>query len=897
MELHLKTKLSVICWNAQSILNKTNETFSFLKTKNIDIALITETWLKQNHTVANADYKIYRRDRLDTSGGGVAILIRNHIKHELLPDLGTSVIETIGVRIIGPLCNMVIISAYFPGSMLNKSKLELFRKDLQILSKIKSSYFIGGDLNSKHRFWNCSRANQAGKILYDEMSRNQFFVHFPPTPTYYPVQSSKTIPSTLDIVLSNDLNSISNLQTVQDLSSDHLPIMFEINYTCSSTPNMRLVPCYSMADWSKFKSHLNNNISLNRSSGNITNVECINNSIAQLTAEIKDAEALSIPIKQPTYECSSIVLPKSILSLMALRNCYRRRWQRNGCHSTKLLVKSLNCRIQQSIRTFTNDKFSRKIESFRIASKQFWQCTKLLTNKAKIIPPIKSSNNKYLFTDLEKAEEIASTFSNAHRITINNKSDLMTETNVSYATNFIGFLIPEVDESTLPTYKEILTIIKKLKSNKSPGVDNISNQVIKQLPKKAIIWLTYIFRACFRICYFPQAWKQAKVISILKPGKEASLASSYRPISLLNAFSKILEKLIVKRLNSHILQKNIFLNEQFGFRAMHSTSHQLARVSKYIKCGLQNKKSIGMITFDVEKAFDAVWHNGLLYKMKLQKFPLHLIKLTHSFLSNRNSHVLLNGAASASYETPAGVPQGSVLSPTLYNLYTSDLKFPINGCELALFADDTAIYTSAKNPNKIIKKLIESADYLTSYCNKWKIKLNTAKTQAVFFTRKRGSKWLPQRSLLINDQLIPWKNELKYLGVILDKTLTFKSQTQFAGERALKYIKILYPLINRKSRLNICNKILLYKSIFQSILLYGCPVWGKCAFTHRNKLQIIQNKCLKIIMNKPWYYSTRMLHSISNVSMIDCQIEKITNKFTARLHLSPNILINDLATG
>ena len=223
-----------------------------------------------------------------------------------------------------------------------------------------------------------------------------------------------------------------------------------------------------------------------------------------------------------------------------------------------------------------------------------------------------------------------------------------------------------------------------------------------------------------------------------------------------------MEKIIQKRINSVIHSNNILLNTQFGFRSGHSTNHQLLRVTKHIKENLKNGKSTGMLTFDVEKAFDGVWHKALLHKMFLLKFPLQLIKIIKSFLFNRSFYVSVGNEKSNSFQIVAGVPQGSVLSPILYNIFTSDLKIPTNTCEVALFADDTAFYYSHKKPAKIISQLNCASKYLAEYCTKWKIKLNAAKTQATFFTRRRCVKMLPTDEVSILNTTIPWKSELKY---------------------------------------------------------------------------------------------------------------------------------------
>lgn len=882
-------KLSILCWNAQSIHNKLTETFSYLNEKKIDIALFSETWLNQNHTTTNDEYTTYRHDRMDRNGGGVAISIRNHVQHELLPLINTKVIETIGIRVYGPSCNLVFIAAYFPGTNLTKAKLELFRKDIRKLTNIRESFFICGDFNSKHRFWNCNRANQAGNILFDEMSKNQFLINFPSSPTYFPTQRLRTIPSTIDIVLSNGLNTINNLKSEQALSSDHLPISFEIDHN-TNTEAIKKVPCFSKTNWTQFKRHLIESVCL--VNNDLSTSDKIDLSIDAFVSKIKNALDESVPLID--VRTNDIVIPSNIKSLITLRNHLRRQWQRSRDSSLKETVKFLNKNISHSIQEVKNEKFNKRLEAFTLGSKQFWKATKLLKNQTKIIPPLKISNTDYVFSETDKANEIGSTFFKAHHITLLNKSDKSTEINVKSSNNLINFLHPNVGEINIPNYGELIKILKNLKSNKCPGDDNISNLVIKQLPKKAVMLILQIFRACFRICYFPKAWKHAKIISIHKPGKDAALATSYRPISLLSSFSKILEKLIQNRLTTIIHSKSVYLNEQFGFRASHSTSHQLLRASNYIKKNLCVKKSVGMITFDVEKAFDSVWHAGLLFKMKKFNFPIYLIHFIRSFIEKRSFHVSINNTKSTSFNIPAGVPQGSVLSPILFNIFTSDIELPLNGCELALFADDTAIYTSSKHPQKIIDKLTESTNYLSSYCKTWKIQLNSAKTQAAYFTRRRSPRWLPQDNLNINGNSIVWTNEIKYLGVLLDKSLTFKRQTEFAAERALKYIKILYPLINRKSKLNVANKILLYKSIFQSILLYGSPVWGDCAMCHRKRLQTVQNKCLKIILKKPRSFSTIKLHSICKVPLINDQIAKINSSFNYKLNMNTNRLIREL---
>jgi hypothetical protein len=387
--------------------------------------------------------------------------------------------------------------------------------------------------------------------------------------------------------------------------------------------------------------------------------------------------------------------------------------------------------------------------------------------------------------------------------------------------------------------------------------------------------------ACLKLSYFPQIWKQAQVIAIHKPGKDSSLTSSYRPISLLSSLSKILERVILKRINDHLSDNNILPTEQYGFRQKRSTTHQLNRIVNYIKRKYTiNKSSTGMILLDIERAFDRVWHNGLLFKMINYNFPLYLTKIISSFLENRSFYVKLCNSSSQSKSMPFGLPQGAVLSPTLYNVFTADIPKSEN-CEIALFADDTSFFISSPYANVIRRNLITYSNSLEKYFKKWKVSLNMDKTQAIFFTKRRKLE-LPGRTIKIFNKNISWQNSAKYLGLILDKKLTFKNHIEAVIEKANKSSRILYPLLNRKSKLNLKNKLLLYKVALRPIITYACPIFGDAAKTHQKKMQTFQNKIIKIILNVPWYTGTNYIHQQANIMLVKEYMEKLNSKFNSQ---------------
>ncbi|GFX78899.1 RNA-directed DNA polymerase from mobile element jockey [Trichonephila clavipes] len=235
------------------------------------------------------------------------------------------------------------------------------------------------------------------------------------------------------------------------------------------------------------------------------------------------------------------------------------------------------------------------------------------------------------------------------------------------------------------------------------------------------------------LIYFPNAWKTAVVIPILKPGKNPKLAQSHSPISLLPVLSKLAEKIISTRLNEFLENENILIPEQHGFHPRLSPTHQLLRVVECIKEGNNRNQCTAAVFLDIQKAFDRVWHTGLLFKLITYKIPPQIILLLNSYISDRTFSVKIN--RTYSQEKSAGIAQGSILDPVLFNLYVNDIIKSTNTM-LCMHADDTAILSRHKNLNTLIENLNEHLAHLEIWFSVWKITLNTSKTEAGFFSQR-----------------------------------------------------------------------------------------------------------------------------------------------------------------
>ena len=435
------------------------------------------------------------------------------------------------------------------------------------------------------------------------------------------------------------------------------------------------------------------------------------------------------------------------------------------------------------------------------------------------------------------------------------------------------------------TPRYIREIISKLPKGKSPGQDHITADLLKNAPIKVIVQLYYIFKKAIDLAHFPNCWKDATILPIKKPNKCSKLSSSYRPISLLSLLGKILEKIILTIIHKHLADNHIIINEQFGFQQNHSTILQILRITEYATLEI-NKNRITVASFlDLNKAFDTVWHQGLIMKMHKLNFPLHIIKMIWNYINNRKFHVKVNQTNSATHDISAGVPQGSVLGPILFNIYLNDIPKNAN-TQLALFADDTAIYASSWKFKQAAHYVNLHLHEILEYLDSWKLKTNTDKTVNIYFSTKNIKNPDP---IIINNHPVPWAKHSKYLGLWLDRRFTWQQTIKDRIAKTYGALRYLRPLISSNSKLDTNIKLLLYKTCARPILTYGNQIWSTAAPSHRKAIQRVQNKFLKIILDKPREYPTIPLHQEANIELIQDFINRQLQQLYKPQHANPLI--------
>lgn len=873
--------LRIGLWNANGILQRRAEIELFLNHHKIDILLISETHFTDRNFFRIPHYKSYFTCHPDNRAhAGTAIIIRSNISHFEMEPFSTDHLQATSIQVNGFHGDLTISAAYCPPRhKITQNQFSTY------FTTLGSKFISGGDFNAKHPAWGSRLINPKGRELHKCVVDNHYTTVSTGQPTYWPSDPNK-LPDAIDFFVAKGISSLYfDASSCYDLTSDHSSLICTVGTAVIRKPK-RATLSSRYTNWDIYREHLEGSLSHNMPLKTQIDIET---ATENLTKSIQYAAWHATPT--PTDDCSDgdYNFPLTIRRKLSEKRKARRVWQHTRHPQDKNKLNALTTQLKRLIHEWKNATFTdyvRNLSPYSHDDYSLWKATKHLNRPRTPIPPLRQPNGTWARSDTCKANALGKYLSNVfqpHPATNSIRDDDIHEVLQAPLQ-----LSPPLKPCT-PS--ELEAEIKKLNKRKAPGYDLVTAKTLQELPRKGLLTLTHIINAVLRTQHIPIQWKFAYVVLIPKPGKPPTECSSYRPISLLPVISKLFEKILLKRLRPILEVQQLIPPHQFGFRQQHSSLDQVHRLVHIIDNAFNGKQVCSAAFLDVHQAFDRVWHPGLLYKIKVQ-LPHQYFLLFSSYLQDRHFQVILDDGASHIYDIKAGVPQGSVLGPVLYQLYTADLQFN-DATIVATFADDMAFLSTHGDPLQAAANLQATLDDVQTWLSTWRIKVNESKSTSITFTLRHIE---PPR-VKLNGITIPQQDSVRYLGLHLDKRLTWKRHiTSKRKELELK-LKKYYWLLSCRSPLSLSNKLLLYKVCLIPIWSYGIQLWGCARTSNIDIIQRFQNKTLRLLTGAEWFVSNRTLHTDLNIPWVKDVIHVTAQRHFSRLSVHPSVLVTPLTAG
>jgi hypothetical protein len=826
--------LQICHMNIRSITapNRLEDLSDYIQTiHDFDIIALTETHLKPttpDSAIHIENYNTFRKDRLHKPGGGVALYVSENFHCTHRPDLEPLTSEIMWCEVIFKNHKLLFCVVYRPPNQ-TADEIELFINDLQTsidLAVDCNPYAISvlGDLNDRCTVWDSDHTNSELKNkLVDLLKLNNL---------HQLIMDPTRDENILDLIITDAPNYYLSTGVIPSLSNlDHDAIFGNFVFSYKKPGSYaRHVWQYARGDYAT----LNNLIFDTIWHTDIHDVDDLENCVDHLTTKVLSYASECIPngvvnIKPRDKPWFTNGLRKLLRERDRLHK--RQKLTKNDIH--KKLYKNKRREATDACRqakTDYYDKMTDRLHDPTLSSKNYWKLIKsAMGNKQSMGIPTMMENDVQIQEDQDKATILNDYFISQTKLPNTNVPlppfDYITEARLDHIE-----ITPVI----------VRNILLKLDVSKATGPDEISNKILKECASSICFPLSELFKKSLELGIFPSSWKEAMVTAIFKK-QNRQLKANYRPISLLSCISKVFERIIYNTTYNYFRSNHLLNIHNSGFQRDDSAILRLLSLTDSIYQGLDNHDEILLVFLDVSKAFDRVWHKGLLYKLKQAGIHGALLSWFESYLLNRRQRVVVAGKSSNTKHTSAGVPQGSILGPLMFLLYISDLSSNLES-RTSLFADDTTIIKHIDtNPHLTIASLNADLDRLQRWADLWKITFNPLKTVFIRVSNKLNKP--PLNPLYLNRVVIREVDHYPNLGLIYSNKMDWKFHLEnIARKVALRmaYLKRLQFNLPRSALTRI------YLTMIRPIIEYGDIIYDNINISQTQTLEKIQRRAALI---------------------------------------------------
>ena len=698
----------------------------------------------------------------------------------------------------------------------------LFQESVAMAKESDISYLvITGDLNA-------DPDSPCGQVFANFLAANHLVAHIE-EPTRVTNNSAKI----LDQFVSNIPDFVRNIQIQAPVSSnDHCTIGLGLSFRVKRKKTYsRIIWDFKHANWIKHREALDR-----ADFASCVTADDIDTCSEELTTIILDAAKASIPNKlivvrpsdKPWYNerLRTMCRTKNRLHQKAKRTTLTDDWARYRESRNDYFQE-----IKSAKSDFENNKYASLIADGQRNSKKWWHILKSLlgqTNDSDF-PPL-HAGNQIITDNKEKATAFNDFFTSAAQL-----DDTNAQLPEYHADKEVSL------EDITVSNQDVLDQIEALDTTKAYGPDGLSPIFLKEGKLAIAPVLTKLFNLSIKKGMVPQIWKQANVLPIFKKGKR-ELLNNYRPVSLLSCNAKLLEKVIFKYVFNFFRDNFLITIWQSGFLPGRSTITQLTELYHTFCKAVAEGKEIRIVFLDISKAFDRVWHKGLLHKLQNFGIKGKLLAWFTNYLKDRRQRVVIGGQASDWTYLKSGVPQGAVLGPLLFLVFIDDIVYIVTHCKIRLFADDTCLFVEVDNREETALQINEDLERISKWANDWLITFSPPKTKSLIISNKSNVHLHPD--LRLEGHVIDRVNHHKHLGITLSHNLRWNCHIEDIVTKALRKLDLMRGL---KFKLDRKSLETVYISFIRPCIEYGDVLWAGTYDSDLCKVDSIQVEAMRIV--------------------------------------------------
>ena len=826
-------ELSFALLNCRSIRSETKarEFQLFVREHGPDVIMGTESWLSNDINDAEIfppNYVTYRKDRCDRTGGGVFISIRDNISSYKEDWNSADECEAIWCRIIDKYKKHYTIGCFYDPPSDSELRLSEFLSVLEekALSQ-NSKIIVGGDFNLPDIDWEnilsvVGGRNRNKSDLLVNVINSCGMEQMVKVPTRVTEHASNI----LDLILTNVPQIVNNVTTCSGIS-DHLAVTFQTQDVSRQPKVKRKIKQYSRANFDDINQCLYQYFIQFRENASSRTVD---ENWIKFKEAISNVERL-IPTRTFTVNGDPPWYSLRLKRLEDKQRRFHRKAKLDKSAASLQRYREMRAVVKQAYKDAESNYKSKLGSLLKEDSRHFWKYVKAKRSKTSGISSIVSASGDIV----HNPEDIANILNNQYRKIFCEQDKSETPLVTDYSRTSDTMLPVHID------YHGIVGLLKKINVKKACGPDGICGAILKHCAKVVAMFLKCIFDQSLDTGDIPHDWRQAIVHPVFKGGS-AKQPENYRPISLTCICCKMMERILVSYIVTHLEDFDLFSHNQHGFRRNLSCESQLILLYHDVMSSIDKKKSVDLAFIDFSKAFDKVPHNHLLNKLKTYNLDQNVLRWIKAFLSNRTQRVMVNNYYSNEIRVTSGVPQGSVLGPILFLLYINDLPDTID-CQIKLYADDVVLYADVRSNEDVSCSLQTNILMLSQWCSKWKMSVNVRKCAIMRVTRQTDA---VTPKYYLNDIAVPVVNEFKYLGVHISNKCTWQNHVQHVTGKANQMLRFI------KRNFRDCPqtvKEIMYLSLVRPHLDYASCVWDPWGEGMKHELEMVQRRAARFVLN------------------------------------------------